>query len=157
MRREVAALIWLRWRLLMNALRGRRHEGRFETLARYSSAAVPVLMSLAYIPAALLLGFVGLGVGYAMASSGTPVPGILFPRLAFGLVTAAMLVTPLIRSMTGWSTSATSSDRACEPWLHDRPAIGCSSFAATGRPSSGSASPAAYRPADAFASTRASS
>ncbi len=60
-------------------------------------------------------------------------------QLNSGVAVRMWMIPPAfwIRSMIGWSYFATSSISASDPCFHERPAIGCSSFAATHTPSRG--------------------
>ena len=67
MLRYFRAFVWLRWRVLMNAL---ERGGRRDTLERISRATEqlgPILLGLLLVPSALALGALGLVAGRAMA------------------------------------------------------------------------------------------
>lgn len=102
--RHLRALAWLRWRLLVNTLRGHRRD-RLERWSRIGSVLVPVLAAAAFVPGAVALGGFGLFAGWWMGTGHGLHPALLIPRVSLGLVTAAMLLTPLVRSMGGSDAS----------------------------------------------------
>jgi hypothetical protein len=98
--RIVRAFIWLRWRLLVNAMRGGRRRDRLEQISRALSMAMPVLLvvlSLGSVFALAVLGFLGgraLGAGpgfTAGEASGMSIRILVIVRVALAMVTVIVV------------------------------------------------------------------
>jgi hypothetical protein len=103
MSRHLRAIVWLRWRLMANALQGGRRRDRFEQISRAIALVVPLIvvaLSFGTVIAASVIGFVG---GRAAAS------GLVEPALATlamrGVLLGVVLLV-VVFSITSPSQSA---------------------------------------------------
>ncbi|MBZ5638879.1 MAG: hypothetical protein LAO51_09015 [Acidobacteriia bacterium] len=99
--RLLRAFAWLRWRLLANGFRKSRRDA-LERVSRAAEIAVPVIVGLFAVPAALALtasAFIG---GLLASSSETArIVLAIVPRALLAVLTFVTLVGPLLRSMQG--------------------------------------------------------
>ncbi len=90
MMRSLRAFVWLRWRLVLNALRGGRRRDTLEQISRVLSLAVPfTLVALAFgsVVGMSIVGFFG---GRALAT------GLVSPDTAIGIGRVALFVVTLL-------------------------------------------------------------
>ena len=81
---QLRALLWLRWRLLRNAMRpGRRRDG-WEDISRFFGALAPWLLLLGIVPATLSLGYGGFWLGRLLGEVSELVIGVLLRRSGQG-------------------------------------------------------------------------
>lgn len=132
MRRILAAFVWLRWRMLINALEG---SGARDTVERFSLAIEklgPIMAAVLMIPSALGLAALGSAAGYALARGeqhsvlfeavrflllAVPVLSIVGPLLlpaADRTNPVRMLLLPISRSTLYVAQSATTFG---DPWM----------------------------------------
>jgi hypothetical protein len=106
--RYLRALVWLRWRLILNALRASPRRDGWERLSRIFQAVAPVLFLLFFLPFALVLGVLGLAGGWVLATPGTdPEPILITIRVLVGFAAMVMLLSPLFRVMQGSTPNLT--------------------------------------------------
>jgi hypothetical protein len=90
MMRSLRAFVWLRWRLVLNALRGGRRRDTLEQISRVLSMAVPfMLIALAFgsVVGLTVVGFFG---GRALAT------GLVAPDTALGIGRVALFVVTIV-------------------------------------------------------------
>ena len=88
--RHLRAMIWLRWRLLANALQGGRRRDRFEQVSRALALVVPLIvvgLSMGTVVAISVRGFLG---GRAMATT------LIEPALVTLFVRGALLAVAVL-------------------------------------------------------------
>lgn len=74
--RFLRSFLWLRWRLLVNGLRGGRRRDRLERLSRFAAVAVPgIVLGVVLLASALVSVFAYLGA--ARLAAGTLPPGLV--------------------------------------------------------------------------------
>jgi hypothetical protein len=95
----VRTVAWLRWRLLVNGLRGGRRRDGLERASRWGAVAAPALLGLAVLGTAAALGSAGLVLGW-LAGRGTLSP------LAAGLAARGLLLVSLIAVLLGSTAGA---------------------------------------------------
>ena len=91
MLRHLAAIVWLRWRLLANTLKGGKRRDTFEQISRALALAVPlviVALSMGSVIALSVVGFLG---GRAVA--GALAPLAVTELIVRGVLLAALLLT----------------------------------------------------------------
>ena len=85
--RALRAMSWLRWRLLINTIRGSKRRDTVERVSRVLALMVPIIMSVAFVGstiAMLIVGFIG---GYTVANGSiTPTPIVFVARAAITVV-----------------------------------------------------------------------
>ncbi len=99
--RALRALAWLRWRLLLNGFRKSRRDS-LERASRLAAVAVPAFLAVLAIPTVLTLAAAAFAGGFLAARSDTArvVLGIV-PRALLAVLTFAVLIGPLVRSIQG--------------------------------------------------------
>jgi hypothetical protein len=92
--RFLRAFAWLRWRLLVNGIKGGRRRDALERLSRIGALIVRVLLLLAFLVPTAVLGLLALAAGW-MAGGGSVAPGgvLLVARV---LLLAEVLLVSLI-------------------------------------------------------------
>ncbi|HET6372983.1 MAG TPA: hypothetical protein VFG76_06735 [Candidatus Polarisedimenticolia bacterium] len=93
---------WLRWRLLVNTLRGGRRKDTLERFSAIAAVIVPALVMSVIVIASTVLGGLAL-VGGSMMASGLieSATVVLVARLILMIVMATLILVPLGRSMQG--------------------------------------------------------
>lgn len=94
--RFLKAFAWLRWRLLINTIRGSRRRDRLEGLSRITNVAIKAALLLIPIGGGLLLLVLGLLGGYAVGS-GSIEPGwvLVAARITLLVVLLLLVLVPL--------------------------------------------------------------
>lgn len=96
----IRAFVWLRWRLLVNSLRGGRRRDTLERISRATSALLPIALAIVFFPA--FVASCGLAVlgGWALGAQKLPAVGILAClRILLGVVCVAVVLAPAARSI----------------------------------------------------------
>jgi hypothetical protein len=95
--RLLRAFALLRWRLLVNGLRGRRRD-KLEQVSRISRIFVLLVVVLTFLPTSISLAFLaGIG-GWGMAQGSEKASAVLIgARALLGLLTVLVTVTPILR------------------------------------------------------------
>ena len=95
--RSLRAFAWLRWRLLVNGLKGAKRRDTLETLSRLGAVFVPLALGLFFVSMALGFGFLGLAGGWVLATRGAAAaePVIAAFRIALFGVLAMLFFFPL--------------------------------------------------------------
>jgi hypothetical protein len=102
------AFVWLRWRTLVNTLKGGRRRDGLERSSRALALAVAVLALLLSLAAAVGLGWLGFFSGRAMGEGEIkPEPGLLMVRILLLLLLTLLVLAPLGRSMQGPASGST--------------------------------------------------
>lgn len=105
MRSLIATFVWLRWRLLINSLRGGRRQDVMDRLSRVASLLAPILLMGFFGLAAMVLAGLGFAAGILVAGegadAGTVRAVLLAVRLMLFVVTAVLVMLPLGRSLQG--------------------------------------------------------
>ena len=106
--RILRAFAWLRWRLFLNAFRGSRRRDMLERFSRAASAILPITLAVAFVPALLGFGALGILAGWLLGSGGEVSETVsVLMRVALGLVTVAVVVAPALRSTRGGTANLT--------------------------------------------------
>jgi len=97
--RAVRALVWLRWRLLANSIRGGQKRDRMEQVSRALGLFVPIILVVLSLGSVLGISIVGFVGGRAVAHSALePDVAVFILRLALigslGLLTIVTIVSP---------------------------------------------------------------
>ncbi len=104
--RVLGTFVWLRWRLLVNGLGARGSRDALERASRAGGLAIPILLMVSVVPFTLLLGFFGFAGGFRMGKSGAAHREFLVGcRIVLAVLTFAVLLGPLFRSIHGSTTS----------------------------------------------------
>ncbi|MFQ5720009.1 MAG: hypothetical protein ACE5IK_10725 [Acidobacteriota bacterium] len=128
----MAAFVWLRWRLLVNSLR--RSEDTASRMIRLGEIGVTLVLAVVFLPIALGVGALAFVGGRSLAAGDAPPDVILTSvRLSLAILTAVVVLAPLLRSLHGATTGrarflllpiARRTLHACEvaaslgdPWL----------------------------------------
>jgi hypothetical protein len=99
--RLLRLVAWLRWRLLVNGFRKSRLDA-LERASRAAEIAFPVIVAILAVPAVLVLTVGAFLAGFLAArSEGARVVLAFVPRAVLAVLTFAILVGPLVRSMQG--------------------------------------------------------
>lgn len=95
------ALVWMRWRVLVHALRGGSRDSG-ERISRLLHVLAPVFLVALMLPSALGLGALAFWVGQILGP-GRQLPGEAITGLRFGLgaLTAVVVLMPLARARAG--------------------------------------------------------
>lgn len=102
----IRAFAWLRWRLFVNGLRGRRRDS-LEQLARISRLFVFAVLGIAFIPGAILLAFLAFVGGRGMAVGDPKAMAAVFAaRAVLAGVTIFTTIGPALR-LSGGAASMT--------------------------------------------------
>ena len=100
--RALWALAWVRWRVLIHSIRGRARGDGLERVGRIAELLSPLIYALLLIPLCLGLSAGALIGGWQMARSGdSNATVIVSSRVLLALVTAGVLLAPLVRSTQG--------------------------------------------------------
>ena len=100
--RALRALAWVRWRVLIHSIRGRARGDGLERVGRIAELLSPLIYAILLIPLCLALAAGALIGGWQMARSGNSnATVIVSSRVLLGLVTAGVLLAPLVRSTQG--------------------------------------------------------
>lgn len=93
------AIIWLRWRLLLNSFRGRRQRDALESASRWLAVVVPILIAIFVLAWALLLAVGAVLGGVALARDEPASRAVrIFARLLPFMVSFVLVVAALGRS-----------------------------------------------------------
>ena len=97
----IRAFVWLRWRLFVNGLRGRRRDS-LEQVARISRLFVFAILGIAFVPGSILLALLAFAGGRGMAA-GDPkaMPTIFAVRAVLAGVTIITTIGPALRLSGG--------------------------------------------------------
>ena len=96
------ALAWLRWRTLINTMRGGRQRGGGERFSRILHLAVPILLTLLVIPSSLGMGVLAGASGWLIAAGKLDPERVVFMvRLLLFMITVLVVVWPLVRASQG--------------------------------------------------------
>jgi len=106
--RSFRAIVWLRWRLLLNSVKGTRRRDSMEQVSRAFAAIMPVAfvaLSLGTVAAVCVLGFLG---GRAISTDQVPPEVIvLIVRISLAVILALLLVvtvaSPVQTTLTKYS------------------------------------------------------
>jgi hypothetical protein len=100
------AFAWLRWRLLINGLKGGRRRDSVERFSRIAALAVPAMIIFFCLVGALLLAIFGFLGGW-LAGRGSTNPGgpLLAARVILLGVLAILILVPISSANTGAATS----------------------------------------------------
>jgi len=96
------AFVWLRWRMVVNGLRGGRRRDALEQVSRVGAVIGTVALAVIVVPSALILGALALVGGWVLGTGGDL--GWLFlhgARVVPAVALIALLVTPAARSAQG--------------------------------------------------------
>ena len=93
MLRSVRAIVWLRWRLLINGVRGGKRRDRMEQISRAFALAMPFILAAMLAGSVLATAIVGFLGGRAVAAGGAPVPVVV---LVLRGVLVAILVVVIV-------------------------------------------------------------
>src|SRR5580765_8032044 len=97
--RTLRIFAWLRWRLLLNGLRGSKRRDALERISRVLAVLAPALLVLPFGTAALLLAVLGFHAGRSLGISGNEARTALFvARLVLFLVLLLPILVPLGRA-----------------------------------------------------------
>ncbi|HWC77834.1 MAG TPA: hypothetical protein VG778_10240 [Blastocatellia bacterium] len=100
--RFLKAFAWLRWRLLINGLKGGRRRDTIERFSRIAALAAPIFILLLFSGAALFLAVLGLIGGLAIASGSIgPAGALLGVRGTLFAVLIVLVLAPVTFSTTG--------------------------------------------------------
>jgi len=100
--RHQRALAWLRWRLLVNGLRGSRRRDALERISRWSGLLAPALLVVPLALLAVLLAWLGFLAGRAAGLGGwDPTPALWTARALLLVVFLLPVLIPLGRSSQG--------------------------------------------------------
>jgi hypothetical protein len=100
--RYLAAFAWLRWRLLLNGLKGSRRRDVLERLSRIGALLAPILLVLPFASAGVLLAVLGFLGGREIGVGGSESARILLvPRGVLLLVCLLPILVPLGRASHG--------------------------------------------------------
>jgi hypothetical protein len=103
--RFLKAFAWLRWRLLINNLKGSRRRDTMERLARVMALLVKVLLFLLPLGGALLFGALGMLGGWMVGTgSAPPAPVIFAARMSLLAVFIMLALIPLSAATQGGVT-----------------------------------------------------
>jgi hypothetical protein len=97
--RTLRIFAWLRWRLLLNGLRGSKRRDALERISRVLAVLAPALLVLPFGTAALLLAVLGFHAGRSLGIAGNEARTALFvARLVLFLVLLLPILVPLGRA-----------------------------------------------------------
>ena len=97
--RVLRTFAWLRWRLLLNGLRGSKRRDALERISRAFAVLAPLLLVLPFGAAAILLAFLGFHAGRNLGTQGKEASLALFvARLILFLVVVLPVLVPLGRA-----------------------------------------------------------
>lgn len=106
--RLIRTFAWLRWRLLVNTLKGGRRRDTLEHISRVASTILPIALAILIIPSFLLACALALIGGWTLGRGMVPVVGIVaFLRILLGAVCAAVVLAPAVKSIRGGSSGLT--------------------------------------------------
>jgi hypothetical protein len=106
--RFLRALVWLRWRLLANALKGSRRRDAVERFSRVLALLLGVLVFLVAGAAAVGLGWLAWWVGRQVGAGELPPgPPLLMARGLLLLILAIVVLAPLGRTLRGADSGGT--------------------------------------------------
>jgi hypothetical protein len=102
-KRLLGSFVWLRWRLLLNSLRGGRRQDRLENLSRVLSLLAPVAVVAIFCVAAVALAVLGFVAGSLIVGPNPDMTRAILStvRLLLLVVVAVIVLVPLGRSMQG--------------------------------------------------------
>jgi hypothetical protein len=102
------AFIRLRWRLLVNGLRGGRRRDAFEDFSRAAAVALPAIIFLFFAAGSVTLGYIAFHGGRLLGDTDLQPAAALFPArmILFALLLVVTLI-PLARSMQGSTLDVT--------------------------------------------------
>lgn len=106
--RFLRALVWLRWRLLANALKGSRRRDAVERFSRVLALLLGVLVVLVAGSAAVGLGLLAWWAGRQVGAGALPPgPPLLMARGLLLLILAIVVLAPLGRTLRGADSGGT--------------------------------------------------
>ena len=96
------AFIWLRWRILVNTLRGGKRRDLMEDVSRAVAVSLPIILALFFIAAAVTIAYLAFHGGRLLGSREVLPLAVLFPAriILLGVLLTTIVVT-LLRSMQG--------------------------------------------------------
>ena len=96
------AIAWLRWRILVNSVKGSHRRDLGEQLSRIAAVITPLIIGLMVLPACLSLAVGAFIGGWHMARTGASSQvTIVVARVLLAVVTLAVMLAPMVRSMHG--------------------------------------------------------
>jgi hypothetical protein len=96
MLRSLRAIVWLRWRLLINSVRGGKRRDRMEQISRVFALAMPFVIAAMLTGSVLATGIVGFLGGRAVAAGGAPAPVVVL--VLRGVLLLILIVTIILAS-----------------------------------------------------------
>jgi len=106
--RFLRAFAWLRWRILLNGLKGSKRRDALERISRYGGLIAPAFLVVPFGVAAVLLGYLALYAGRNLGlENAEPRVVLLVARLVLFVVLVLPILVPLGRA-THTSRSGTS-------------------------------------------------
>src|SRR5262245_29205791 len=103
MLRSLPALIWLRWRLVVNSVRGGRRRDRMEQISRAFALAMPFILAAMLAGSVLATALVGYMGGRAVAGGGAPTPVVVL--VVRGVLLAGLIVVVILAAGSPSQTS----------------------------------------------------
>jgi hypothetical protein len=104
--RLLRAFAWLRWRLLVNGLKGRRRDS-FEQVSRITRLLAFAIVGASLVPGAILLAVLAFAGGRGMAAgSGKATALMIGARAVLAVVTVVVAISPILR-FSGAASSMT--------------------------------------------------
>ena len=103
MMRSLRALIWLRWRLVVNSVRGGRRRDRMEQISRAFALAMPFILAAMLAGSVLATALVGYMGGRTVAGGGAPTPVVVL--VLRGVLLAGLIVVVILAAGSPSQTS----------------------------------------------------
>ncbi len=94
MLRSLRAIVWLRWRLLANSVRGGKRRDRMEQISRAFALAMPFIIAAMLAGSMLAMTIVAFLGGRAVAAGGAPAPVVLL--VLRGVLLAVLVVVVIL-------------------------------------------------------------
>ena len=95
--RTLRAFAWLRWRLFVNALRGRRRDS-LEQVSRVSRLLVAAILVVSFVPGSILLAVLAFAGGRGLAEGNPKAAALLVgARAILAIVSIVVLISPILR------------------------------------------------------------
>src|SRR5262245_66213743 len=92
MLRSLGAIVWLRWRLLINSVRGGKRRDRMEQVSRAFAVAMPFILAAMLAGSVIALAIVGFLGGRAVAGGGAPAPVVVLVLRGVLLVVLSVVI-----------------------------------------------------------------
>jgi hypothetical protein len=94
--RFLKAFAWLRWKLLVNGIKGGRRRDKVERLSRISGLLVTLLVVIGSATLSIVFGFLGFAAGWALGATSMEKPVLLMAvRLTLLVMTGLAILIPL--------------------------------------------------------------